>query len=64
MKEKQSAMYRECKKWRDNPKEFCWWGLKNGYHPTLQIDRRNNSGNYTPSNCRFVTPKVNVNNRG
>jgi hypothetical protein len=30
----------------------------------LQLDRINNSGNYKPSNCRWVTPKENSNNRG
>lgn len=28
-----------------------------------EIDRRNNDGNYTPSNCRWVLPKLNSVNR-
>jgi len=30
---------------------------------THQIDRENNNGNYVPGNVRWVTPKVNSNNR-
>ncbi len=29
----------------------------------MQIDRINNDGNYEPSNCKWVTPRENSNNR-
>ena len=42
---------------------FIEWGEKNGYHPGLEIDRRNNDREYSPENCRFVTRKVNNRNK-
>lgn len=42
---------------------FKKWALKNGYFEGLQIDRIDNSLGYFPSNCRFVTPEQNANNR-
>jgi len=50
-----------CAEWHD-PKCFQGWFMKN--HITgLQIDRRDNDGNYEPSNCRFVTRSVNAENQ-
>lgn len=43
---------------------FYEWAMANGYEQELQIDRINNNGNYSPDNCRFVTSKENINNRG
>lgn len=42
---------------------FKSWALSNGYADNLQIDRTNNNGNYEPSNCRWVTPAKNTQNR-
>ena len=42
---------------------FRDWSLNNGYQKGLEIDRRDNDGNYTPENCRFTTHKENNRNR-
>ena len=42
---------------------FRDWALSSGWHHGLQIDRVDNDLGYTPNNCRFVEPHVNVNNR-
>lgn len=49
--------------WMDNPEAFVKWSFNNGYKKGLQLDRINNDANYSPDNCRFVTPKVNTRNR-
>lgn len=54
---------RVCDEWRYNPGKFMAWALLNGYQCGLQIDRIDNDGNYEPSNCRFVSPKTNSDNR-
>lgn len=51
-----------CTEWEDFL-VFYKWATQNGYAEGLQIDREDNDGNYEPSNCRFVTPKVNMSNR-
>ena len=53
-----------CNEWRNNPEAFIGWGKDNGFEKGLEIDRRDNNGNYEPSNCRFVTHAVNNQNRG
>lgn len=50
------------KEWEDY-KIFEEWSFLNGYKEGLQIDRINNDGNYEPSNCRWVTCKVNSRNK-
>ena len=50
-------------RWKNNFVRFYKWAIKNGWQEGLQIDRINNDGNYHPNNCRFVTRKINMNNR-
>ena len=52
-----------CEEWLGDTRNFISWALVNGYSPELQIDRRDNDGNYTPSNCRFVTRLTNNHNQ-
>jgi hypothetical protein len=51
-----------CKEWSDF-ETFRKWAEENGYQKGLQLDRRDNNGNYCPANCRWVTPSVNCLNR-
>jgi hypothetical protein len=51
-----------CEEWIDDPSAFIDWGMKNGYAPGLDLDRRDNNGNYEPFNCRFITRRENSNN--
>lgn len=53
---------RVCKKWLNNHILFYQWMTDNGYKPGLSIDRKNNDGNYSPSNCRIVNNYVQANN--
>jgi hypothetical protein len=52
-----------CKEWQKSFRVFRDWAINNGYKKGLQIDRRNNDGNYEPTNCRFVTSQVNNSNK-
>ena len=51
-----------CQEWR-HFKPFEEWALANGWEKGLQIDRIDNDGNYSPDNCRFLTPSQNNRNR-
>ena len=52
-----------CAAWSETPAAFIEWALDNGWAKGLQCDRINNDKGYSPSNCRWVTPKENANNR-
>jgi hypothetical protein len=51
-----------CNEWH-NSTNFFEWALANGYNDNLTIDRIDVNGNYEPSNCRWVTMKVQDRNR-
>ena len=52
-----------CEEWKNDFEAFYKWSIENGYSPELQIDRIDGNGNYEPNNCRWVTVKVNMENR-
>lgn len=52
-----------CVEWRNDVWAFINWAENNGWQPGLEIDRRDNDGDYTPENCRFVSDKEQANNR-
>jgi len=47
------------KEWVSNYKSFYDWSINNGYTDTLTIDRIENDGNYTPSNCQWISKSEN-----
>lgn len=53
---------RVCRSWYEDFERFYSWALKSGYRQGLTLDRKDNNGPYKPSNCRWVTMKVQRNN--
>lgn len=51
-----------CDEWKNDFLEFYNWCIVNGYKKGLEIDRKNNDGNYEPNNCHFVTRSGNMRN--
>ena len=52
-----------CSEWLNNVEEFVEWALNNGYKPGLTLDRIDSNGDYTPSNCRFITIQAQQRNK-
>lgn len=44
-----------CKEWYGSFLIFRDWALSHGYSEGLTIDRKDNDGNYEPSNCQWLT---------
>lgn len=51
-----------CDDWKEY-QNFYDWSIQNGYKKGLQIDRIDNSIGYSPNNCRYVSQKINMNNK-
>lgn len=51
-----------CDEWRDF-NNFYQWAINNGYNDKLTLDRIDGTGDYEPSNCRWVDYFVQQNNR-
>jgi hypothetical protein len=43
---------------------FMNWALANGYADNLTIERTDNDGNYTPTNCKWATQHEQSMNKG
>lgn len=52
-----------CDEWRYSFAAFRDWAYANGWDPSLQIDRIDCDGHYSPDNCRWVTSRENNRNR-
>ena len=52
-----------CDEWLNDFMSFYNWSMGNGYKEDLTIDRINNDGDYEPSNCRWVTVKIQNRNK-
>lgn len=49
-----------CKEWIDNPKLFEDWSINHGYQDGLTIDRIDETKDYCPENCRWITREDNA----
>ena len=57
-----------CDEWKKDFLKFREWAISSGWDEThkkfeISLDRIDVNGNYEPSNCRWATPKVQVNNQ-
>ena len=53
-----------CDQWKESLSDFVDWSLSNGYAEGLELDRIDYTGNYCPSNCRWVDEYTQAHNKG
>ena len=53
---------RVCDEWEDYV-VFRDWAMAHGWSKGLHVDRIDNDGDYSPTNCRIVTPAQNARNK-
>jgi hypothetical protein len=52
-----------CLEWQNDFMSFYNWCLENGWQKGLSIDRKDDSSNYSPSNCNFISRSLNSKKR-
>lgn len=52
-----------CQEWQNSYLAFKSWAIASGHKKELLLDRRDNDGNYEPSNCRWVNNAESSRNR-
>lgn len=52
-----------CDEWNESFLKFKEWALNNGYQEDLSIERVDPSGNYEPSNCKWIARKLQNDNK-
>lgn len=52
-----------CEEWLNDYPIFKEWALLNGYDETLELDRIEVNGNYSPANCRWISHREQTLNR-
>ena len=52
-----------CEAWH-NAGNFIEWAISQGWKKGLEVDRKDNNGNYEPDNCQLLTKSENASKGG